>query len=192
MAEKLGTALSPAFRVELMHGRLPGPAKDEIMDEFRNGHTHVIVSTTVIEVGVHVPNATVMIIEQPERFGLAQLHQLRGRIGRGSIQGVCILMLSSNMTDKARERLEILTRSSDGFEIAQKDLEMRGQGETMGVKQAGTGERDLMDAIRDPSLLMAAREEAEKIVRDDPGLIKPSNRPLRDLLEPEWKKPLEI
>lgn len=192
MAEKLGTALSPAFRVELMHGRLPGPAKDEIMDEFRNGHTHVLVSTTVIEVGVHVPNATVMIIEQPERFGLAQLHQLRGRIGRGSIQGVCILMLSSNMTDKARERLEILTRSSDGFEIAQKDLEMRGQGETMGVKQAGTGERDLMDAIRDPSLLMAAREEAEKIVRDDPGLIKPSSRPLRDLLEPEWKTPLHV
>lgn len=192
MAEKLGAVLSPVYRVELMHGRLPGPAKDEIMEEFRNGHIHVLVSTTVIEVGVHVPNATVMIIEQPERFGLAQLHQLRGRIGRGCIQGVCILMLSENLTDKAKTRLQILTRSNDGFEIAQKDLEMRGQGETMGIKQAGAGERDLMDAFGDYRLLMAAREEAERIVREDPGFVKPSNRSLKDLLEPEWKKPLEI
>lgn len=192
MAEKLQALLSPAFRVQLIHGRLSGPAKDAIMEDYRNGSIHVLVSTTVMEVGVHVPNATVMIIEQPERFGLAQLHQLRGRIGRGSIQGVCILMLSANITDKAKKRLEILTRSNDGFEIAQKDLEMRGQGETFGVKQAGVGERDLLEGFGDPSLLIAAREEAEKIVREDPGLIKPSNRPLRDLLEPEWKRPLQI
>jgi len=192
MAEKLQALLSPVFQVQLIHGRLPGPAKDQIMEDFRNGGIHVLVSTTVIEVGVHVPNATVMIIEQPERFGLAQLHQLRGRIGRGCIQGVCLLMASQNLTQKARKRLEILIRSNDGFVIARKDLEMRGHGETFGVKQAGTGERDLMQTFGDPDLLMAAREEAEKIVRDDPGLIKPSNRPLRDLLEPEWKTPLEI
>ncbi|MBW2096047.1 MAG: ATP-dependent DNA helicase RecG [Deltaproteobacteria bacterium] len=192
MAEKLQALLSPVFRVQLIHGRLPGPLKEEIMEDFRKRGIHVLVSTTVIEVGIHVPNATVMIIEQPERFGLAQLHQLRGRIGRGRVQGVCLLMVSQNLTQKARTRLEVLTRSNDGFEIARKDLEMRGQGEPMGMKQAGTGERDLMDAFGDPNLLMAAREEAERIVRDDPHLVKPSNRALRDLLEPEWKTPLEI
>lgn len=192
MAEKLHALLSPDFRVHLIHGRLPGPVKEQIMEDFRNGTIHVLVSTTVMEVGIHVPNATVMIIEQPERFGLAQLHQLRGRIGRGRIRGVCLLMASRHLTEKARKRLEILTRSNDGFEIAAKDLEMRGQGEALGVRQAGTGERDLLEGFGDPALLMAAREEAEGIVRDDPRFIKPFNRPLKNLLEPEWKKPLEI
>ena len=192
MAAKLRALLGLLYRVELIHGRLPSAVKDKIMEEFRSGRINVLVSTTVIEVGVHVPNATVMIIEQPDRFGLAQLHQLRGRIGRGPIQGVCILMLPAHITDRAKQRLEILTRSNDGFEIAQKDLEMRGQGETLGTRQAGLGERDLMNAFENPVLLMAAREEAGKIVREDPGLTQRSHQPLRNLLEPEWKKPLEI
>jgi ATP-dependent DNA helicase RecG len=192
MAEKLNILFSPPFHVELIHGRLSVHRKEEIMEHFRNGNIHLLVSTTIVEVGIHVPNATVMVIEQPERFGLAQLHQLRGRIGRGETQGVCLLMLSEHLSEKAVKRLDILTRSSDGFEIARTDLEMRGQGEIMGMKQAGTGERDVLDAFGDLDLLVAAQEEAEKIVNEDPQFVKSSNRPLKKLLEPEWEKPLEI
>jgi len=192
MAGKLENLFSPLFRVALIHGRLPAPQKDAIMEDFRNGRIHLLVSTTVIEVGLHVPNASVMVIEQPERFGLAQLHQLRGRIGRGPVQGVCLLMLSEHLTEQARQRLAVLTRSTDGFEIARKDLELRGHGEIMGVKQAGTGEWGVLDVLRDPDLFIAAREEAEKIVKEDPGFTRPSSLPLREILEPEWKTPLEI
>jgi ATP-dependent DNA helicase RecG len=192
MAEKLEHLFSPQFRVALIHGRLPAHQKDAIMEDFRNGGIHLLVSTTVVEVGVHIPNASVMVIEQPERFGLAQLHQLRGRIGRGPVQGVCLLMLSEHLTEKAKKRLAVLTRSTDGFEIARKDLELRGHGEIMGVKQAGTGEWDILDVLRDPDLFMAAREEAEKIVKEDPGFTRSSSLPLQEILEPEWKTPLAI
>jgi ATP-dependent DNA helicase RecG len=192
MAGKLENLFSPQFRVALIHGRLPALQKDAIMEDFRNGRIHLLVSTTVVEVGLHVPNASVMVIEQPERFGLAQLHQLRGRIGRGPVQGVCLLMLSEHLTEQARQRLAVLTRSTDGFEIARKDLELRGHGEIMGVKQAGTGEWDVLDVLRDPDLFVAAREEAEKIVQEDPGFTRSSSLPLREILEPEWKKPLEM
>jgi ATP-dependent DNA helicase RecG len=192
MAEKLKALFTPPFHVEVIHGRMPSERKNEIMEDFRKGHTQLLVGTTVVEVGIHAPGATVMVIEQPELFGLAQLHQLRGRVGRGKIQGLCFLMLSENTGDAAGQRLDLMTRTSDGFLIAQKDLEMRGQGRLTGLKQAGAGEWGQWAALSDPGLLMAAREEAIRIVDEDPGLSRAPNRSLRDLIEPEWRRPLEL
>ncbi len=191
MAKRLAALFTPPFRVEVIHGRMAGEKKNEIMDEFRKGHIQLLVGTTVVEVGIDAPGATVMVVEQPELFGLAQLHQLRGRVGRGKIQGLCMLMLSENTGDPARERLDLLTRTSDGFLIAQRDLEMRGQGRLMGVNQAGTGEWSHWAALSDPELLMAAREEAIRIVDEDPDLSLATSRPLRGLIEREWKRPLD-
>ncbi|MFZ0449494.1 MAG: ATP-dependent DNA helicase RecG [Desulfatiglandaceae bacterium] len=192
MAKKLEALFTPPFRVEVIHGRMTAERKNEIMEDFRKGNTQLLVGTTVMEVGIHAPGATVMVIEQPELFGLAQLHQLRGRVGRGKIQGLCLLMLSENTGDLAGERLDLLIRTSDGFLIAQKDLEMRGQGRLMGVNQAGTGEWSQWAALSNPDLLTVAREEAIRIIDEDPGLTRAPYRPLRGLIEPEWGKPLEL
>ena len=192
MGKKLEALFTPPFRIEVIHGRMSAERKDEIMYDFREGNIQLLVGTTVVEVGIHAPGATVMVVEQPETFGLAQLHQLRGRVGRGKIQGLCLLMLSENTGDLARKRLDLLIGTSDGFLIARKDLEMRGQGRLLGVRQAGTGEWNLWGAQTDPDLLMGAREEAVEIVDSDPNLSLPGNRPLRPLIEPAWKQPLEL
>ena len=192
MRDRLDKILAPRFSVGLIHGRLPADEKDRIMDQFREGQIDLLVGTTVIEVGVHAPGATVMVIEHPERFGLAQLHQLRGRIGRGKEQGICFLMTGKGMSDDALSRLKILVETNDGFEIARKDLEVRGQGELTGLRQAGVGELDFREMLREPELLMAAKREAEKILDSDPELSHPENRLLREMTRSMSRGPLDI
>jgi ATP-dependent DNA helicase RecG len=161
------------------------------MGDFRSGKIHALVGTTVVEVGVHVPAATVMIIEHPERFGLAQLHQLRGRVGRGSERGVCVLMLSAPLSDRAMSRLQIMTEIHDGFEIARKDLEQRGQGELIGMRQAGLGELDLSEMMREPDLLLLAKEKADLLLEADPELDDPGHRGLKNFIESVLTRPID-
>jgi ATP-dependent DNA helicase RecG len=183
MHERLEKILSPRFSVGLIHGRLPADEKDRTMDLFRKGKINLLVGTTVIEVGVHAPGASVMVIEHPERFGLAQLHQLRGRVGRGTARGLCFLMIGKGMSEEALSRLKILVETNDGFEIARKDLEMRGQGELMGHRQAGVGELHFREMFREPELLMTAKREADHIVETDPELSLPENRLLKNMAQ---------
>ncbi len=161
MAEHLQSEVFPNFRVGLIHGRMKQEEKDAVMEEFRRAASHILVATTVIEVGVDVPNASVMIIEHAERFGLSQLHQLRGRVGRGDEQAYCILLASHKRTAEARERLAIMEETSDGFKIAEKDLELRGPGEVMGTRQSGIPAFRIANIVRDHALLEAARREAD-------------------------------
>jgi ATP-dependent DNA helicase RecG len=159
MAEEWRAAL-PGAPVGLLHGRLKGPEKEQVMGAFYRGEIGVLVATTVVEVGVDVPNATVMVIEHAERFGLAQLHQLRGRVGRGAGASTCILVTHGRLSDEARARVEVLTRSDDGFVIAEKDLELRGPGDFFGTRQSGLPRLRVGDLVRDRELMAAAREEA--------------------------------
>jgi ATP-dependent DNA helicase RecG len=161
MAEHLQTAVFPNFRVGLVHGRMKQEEKDAVMDEFRRGGVHILVATTVIEVGVDVPNASVMIVEHAERFGLSQLHQLRGRVGRGDEQAFCILLAGNKRTAEARERLAIMEETSDGFKVAEKDLEIRGPGEVMGTRQSGVPTFRVGNIVRDYALLEVAKREAD-------------------------------
>ncbi len=138
--------------------------KDEVMRRFVSGEIKILVSTTVIEVGVDVPNASVMVVEHAERFGLSQLHQLRGRVGRGAEQSFCVLLASEKQTEVARERLGIMEETNDGFRIAEKDLELRGPGEILGTRQAGLPEFRIANLVRDLDILQAARKEAEYYV----------------------------
>ncbi|HXE79345.1 MAG TPA: ATP-dependent DNA helicase RecG [Vicinamibacterales bacterium] len=160
MADHLAHDVFPEFRVALLHGRMRQDAKDRVMRAFAAGDIHVLVSTTVIEVGIDVPNATMMLVEHAERFGLSQLHQLRGRIGRGSHASACILLYQYPLTDDARERLEVMTKTSDGFEIAEKDLELRGPGDLFGTRQAGAPTLRAGNLLRDHALMEIARREA--------------------------------
>jgi ATP-dependent DNA helicase RecG len=192
MADRLKKIFAPRFRVGLVHGKLTPENREGVMERFRRGLLHLLVGTTVVEVGVHVPKATVMIIEHPDRFGLAQLHQLRGRVGRGGEQGVCFLMLSGPESEKAGERLEILVNNQDGAEIAQKDLELRGHGELIGARQTGLGDLDVSDVIREPELLTRAKEEAQRLIDSDPDLLLPENQILRAFVEEMVKKPVDI
>ncbi|MEW8045740.1 MAG: helicase-related protein, partial [Candidatus Thiodiazotropha sp.] len=152
----------------LVHGRVKQEAKERVMRDFQSGAVDLLVATTVIEVGVDVPNASLMIIENPERLGLAQLHQLRGRVGRGSKESHCVLMYHSPLSVNAKERLAILRETGDGFMIAQKDLEMRGPGEVLGTRQTGEMQLRIADPVRDQGMLDEVREAAEMLLRDDP------------------------
>ena len=164
----LRTAL-PDLRVGLVHGRLKPAEKQAVMDEFKRGELDLLVATTVIEVGVDVPNASIMIIENPERLGLAQLHQLRGRVGRGAVESQCVLMYSAPLSKTATQRLGVLRESNDGFYIAQKDLEIRGPGELMGTKQTGIAEMRIADLVRDAQLVPQVQAIAEKLWQDYPS-----------------------
>ncbi|MGE5488108.1 MAG: ATP-dependent DNA helicase RecG [bacterium] len=159
MYEHLSKTVFPQFRIGLLHGRLPAAEKEEIMQRFAGGELQVLVSTTVIEVGIDVPNATVMVIEQAERFGLSQLHQLRGRVGRGAEQSYCVLV-TGRMSDVARARVQTMVQSSDGFHIAEVDLKLRGPGEFFGTKQSGLPAFRVASIVRDQEILAAARQEA--------------------------------
>ncbi len=161
MFEELRDEIFPSFSVGLLHGKMKGIEKEEIMQKFVRGETHILVSTTVIEVGVDVPNASLMIIEHAERFGLSQLHQLRGRVGRGAEQSFCVLLTGDKKTAVARERLGIMEETTDGFRIAEKDLEIRGQGEILGTRQSGVQTFKIGNIIRDLEILETARNEAE-------------------------------
>ena len=162
------------------------------MDQFRHGSIDILVGTTVIEVGVDVPKATVMIVEHPERFGLAQLHQLRGRVGRGSDQATCFLILPEKIPAESLSRLKTLVENHDGFKIAQRDLELRGQGELIGMRQAGVGELDYTDIMRDWDLLSTAKAEAQKLVEADPDLLSPKNIQLKTMVESVLAVPLDF
>ncbi|MCR5358119.1 MAG: ATP-dependent DNA helicase RecG [Lachnospiraceae bacterium] len=164
--------------VACLHGRMKAGLKDSVMKDFASGKTDILVSTTVVEVGVNVPNATVMMVENAERFGLAQLHQLRGRIGRGDAQSYCIF-IDGKESEKSRERLEILNRSNDGFFIASEDLKLRGPGDMFGIKQSGELEFKLADIYTDSKILARAKQEAEEILKTDRDLSKPEHKNLR-------------
>lgn len=163
-AEKLQTEIFPEFKIGLLHGKLKNDEKDTVMKDFKNGEYDILVSTTVVEVGVDVPNATVMVIENAERFGLSQLHQLRGRVGRNSLQSYCILITSSR-SQETRERLSIMTETNDGFVIAEKDLQLRGPGEFLGTRQSGLPDLIISDIVRDAKILELARNEAIDFVK---------------------------
>jgi len=170
-----------SFRCELLHGRIPAPEKQQIMDRFRRGNTNALISTTVLEVGVDVPNATMMLIENAERFGLAQMHQLRGRIGRGEHKSFCIL-LSSTQAKEASEKLAVLERTTNGFEIAEADWELRGPGDLLGTAQSGLPSLKIGDLKRDADLMRRARAAAMSIFEMDPGLELPENQRFRQLI----------
>jgi ATP-dependent DNA helicase RecG len=160
MADHLAREVFPQYNVGLLHGRMKGDAKDRVMKAFAAGELHILVSTTVVEVGVDVPNASVMIVEHAERFGLSQLHQLRGRVGRGPHQSYCCLLYQSPLSDDARERLKAITGTTDGFEIAEQDLRLRGPGDFFGTRQAGVPTFRVIDLVRDRAILETARAEA--------------------------------
>jgi ATP-dependent DNA helicase RecG len=169
-------------RAEMLHGRMRGPQKDEIMRRFQAGEISILVSTTVIEVGVDVPQATIMVIENAERFGLAQLHQLRGRVGRGEARSSCILLYAPPLTETAKARLEIMRETDDGFIIAEEDLRLRGAGEALGTRQSGLPQFRLADLSVHADLLPQAREEAQAILARDQSLKSPRGEALRLLL----------
>jgi len=172
MAEKLKKEVFPKFNVGLLHGRMKAAEKEEVMRSFIAGDIQILVSTTVIEVGVDVPNASVMLIEHAERFGLSQLHQLRGRVGRGTARSYCILMTAGPKSREATERLKVMEQTSDGFKIAEKDLELRGPGEILGTRQSGEQVFRIANIVRDRNLLEAARREADFLMnarRKDPN-----------------------
>ena len=168
MHEHLSQEVFPEIAVGLMHGRLPADEKESTMERFKHGEIKILVSTTVIEVGVDVPNATAMVVEQAERFGLAQLHQLRGRVGRGAAQSYCIL-ITERMSDTAKERIRTLVDSNDGFLIAEMDLKLRGPGEFFGTKQSGLPSLRVANILRDKEILEAARREALDFVSHPPS-----------------------
>jgi ATP-dependent DNA helicase RecG len=176
-AERLATEVFPDLRVAKLHGKMRPSQKEAVMEQFRAGEVDVLISTTVVEVGVDVPNATVMIIEDADRFGLSQLHQLRGRIGRGSHASTCLLFTSALDGDEddesiTRQRLEAVASTSDGFKLAQKDLELRGTGTIMGERQAGFSDLRLTHLLRDIEVLQQARREAFAMVDADPELTQ--------------------
>lgn len=180
-AQKLRAALPPSIIVESLHGKMKPADKNRLMDDFSGQRIHVLVSTTVIEVGINVPNATVMMVENAERFGLAQLHQLRGRVGRGKWQSYCIF-ISSNEKPDTMKRLEILNRSNDGFHIASEDLKLRGPGDLFGIRQSGEFSFRVGDIYNDAGILKEAADAAGKLLQSDPCLEQPENAKLRAYL----------
>jgi ATP-dependent DNA helicase RecG len=175
-AEETKAALAealPDLSVELVHGRMPPAAKERIMRRFKQGEIQLLVATTVIEVGVDVPNATLMIIENAERMGLAQLHQLRGRVGRGQHASSCLLLYRVPLSPLARERLAVMRSTNDGFEVARRDLELRGPGELLGTRQTGLAQMRVADLLRDADLLPKVQIAAETLLRDWPAHVAP-------------------
>jgi ATP-dependent DNA helicase RecG len=179
------------YRVGLLHGRMDEPAKDEVMQQFRAGRLDVLVSTSVVEVGVDVANATLLVVEHAERFGLSQLHQLRGRISRGRVPGQCYLF-AEPATDEARQRLQAFVRTRDGFALAEHDARLRGAGEFFGTRQHGLGELRLGDVLRDADLLQLARRDAFDLVAADAGLRRPEHAALRGAVLARYGKTLDL
>jgi ATP-dependent DNA helicase RecG len=173
----------PKYWISMVHGKQPAEQKDTNMQRFVNGDTNIMVGTTVIEVGVNVPNASVMVIESAEKFGLSQLHQLRGRVGRGSDKSFCILLTGSKVSNDAKERLKILCATNDGFKVAEKDLEIRGPGDIGGTRQSGLLDFKLANIVNDKVILEAAKKAAEAILEEDPDLSLDSNLPLKTYLQ---------
>jgi len=192
MAQQLQREVFPELVVGLLHGRLASEDKDAIMRSFKAGAIHVLVATTVIEVGIDVPNASVMLIEHAERFGLSQLHQLRGRVGRGPWKSYCILLTSGRLGEDAERRVAAMVETNDGFKIAEVDLQLRGPGEFFGTRQSGLPEFRVADLLRDAAILEEARREAQTITAEDPELRQPAQRGLRQALLTRWRGKLDL
>jgi ATP-dependent DNA helicase RecG len=173
----------PDFKLGLIHGRLSFLEKQEVMSDFLEGKVQILVSTTVIEVGVDVANASLMVVEHAERFGLSQLHQLRGRVGRGEYKSYCVLILSGGFSEESLSRLSIMEKTSDGFKIAEADLEIRGPGEFLGTRQSGLPEFRMASLIRDGRLLQQAKDSALKVIKKDPHLEHPDHQLLKQQME---------
>lgn len=182
----------PKFTVGLLHGKMKSDEKDTVMARFKSGEIRILVSTTVIEVGVDVPNATVMVVEHAERFGLSQLHQLRGRVGRGAHQSYCYLMAGYAQCDETRYRLGVMEETTDGFKVAEEDLKIRGPGDFIGTRQSGLPEFRLAQLVRDGHLLAVARKRAQEIVEIDPTLSQPEHVLLKKILKLRWEGKLAL
>lgn len=170
----------PEYQLSIVHGKMKAEDKEYEMQRFIKGETHIMVATTVIEVGVNVPNASVMIIESAERFGLAQLHQLRGRVGRGAEKSYCVLMTGAELSKEAKKRMETMVRTTDGFEIAEVDLQLRGPGDLLGTQQSGVLDLKIADLSKDGQIVVMARDAARMLTEDDPELVKPEHQALRE------------
>lgn len=192
MAQELARAVFHDYRVGLVHGKMKGTEKDAVMRRFKAGDIQLLVSTTVIEVGIDVPNATIMVVEHAERFGLAQLHQLRGRVGRGADASLCILLTPFHRGDDVHQRLQAMASTNDGFKIAEVDLELRGPGEMLGTRQSGLPDFRVANLIRDRGILDEARHAAEAWLRTDPKLESGASSPLRKVLIHRWAGRLEL
>jgi len=184
----------PTYNVSIVHGRMKPKDKEFEMNRFVKGETQIMVATTVIEVGVNVPNASIMIIESAERFGLSQLHQLRGRVGRGAEQSYCVLITSFKLSKEAKLRMETMVRTNNGFEIADVDLKLRGPGDIMGTRQSGILDLKIADLGKDGRILQLARQVAFEVLNEDYNLQKPENLLLREHFKsfikgrPNWSK----
>ena len=191
MAEHIQKDVFPQLRVGLLHGQMKSVEKQEIMSQFNAQELDILVSTTVIEVGIDVPNATLMVIENAERFGLAQLHQLRGRVGRGSDKSFCYLVATPK-TDESYRRIQVMIRSNDGFVIAEEDLNIRGPGEFFGTRQSGLPKFKIANIISDATLLETAKKEAMELIKEDPHLERPEHQLMKKMLNAHWKAHLDI
>jgi ATP-dependent DNA helicase RecG len=189
MYDEMRKKIFSDLRVGLLHGRLNPEEKEAAMRRFKNGEIDVLVATTVIEVGVDVPNATVMVVEHAERFGLSQLHQLRGRIGRGAAKSYCVLMTGGKVSPEGERRLNEMVRTQDGFEIAELDLELRGPGEFFGTRQAGMPGLRVANLLRDRKLLELAKVEAAKLVKEeDPEITLEDRKRVMEHLKNHWQR----
>ena len=189
--EKYKTQVFSEYRVEYIHGKLKQKEKDKIMEDFKNGNIDILISTTVIEVGVNVPNASVMVIQNAERFGLAALHQLRGRVGRGEYKSYCILKYQGK-SDNIRERMKVMQETNDGFVISEKDLELRGSGEFFGTRQHGLPEFKVANLFEDMDILKKVQSLAIKIINDDSNLEKSENLLLKETISRKFDGKIEI
>ena len=192
MADKMRQTLFKDFGVGLVHGRMKVDERDRTMREFRDGKLDILVATTVIEVGIDIPNATVMVIEHAERFGLSQLHQLRGRVGRGQAPGYCLLVNRGTASRAAAERLRVMAKEKNGFKIAEADLKLRGPGELLGTRQSGLADLRLASLTRDTQLLIAARREAVAWLEKDPHLESKESAGMREILQHRWDERLQL
>lgn len=192
MAEHLQKNVFSDFRIDLLHGRMKSDEKEAIMMAFKEGKIQILVATTVIEVGIDIPNASVMVVEHAERFGLSQLHQLRGRIGRGRFPSKCILLTQYRASQEAKVRLRAMEKTNDGFQIAEEDLSLRGPGDFFGIRQSGLPDFRVAHLVRDTSILIEARNEAFRLIQEDQGLVHPSHSGLKKILINRWRGRLEL
>jgi ATP-dependent DNA helicase RecG len=191
MADHFQDHVFPHLQVGLLHGRMRSVEKQEVMSRFKNREIDILVSTTVIEVGIDVPNASLMVIENAGRFGLSQMHQLRGRVGRGTHKSSCHLIIGPT-TDDGIRRIKAMTRTNDGFELAEADLEIRGPGEFFGTRQSGLPDFKIANILRDASLLEFAKSEANRLAKADPSLSQPAHRVLKQVLQMQWAGHLKM
>ena len=191
LSEEYKNKIFSQYRVEYLHGKMKAKEKDEIMERFKNGEIDILISTTVIEVGVNVPNASIMVVQNAERFGLAQLHQLRGRVGRGEYQSYCILKYQGDSAI-VKERMKVISSTNDGFVISEKDLELRGSGEFFGTRQHGIPEFKIANLFEDMGILKTVQNVAMEIINDDPSLEHKENIILKEMVEEKFKNRIEI